>query len=578
MFRHVKIEVGIPKTPGDSDSNEDGILASIDLTSGGYGLALEPATGWIPKVAQSKGGLWSENELVSGRVLQTIADQNVTEEMSCFVHSGTVEGLGMVMVDLRRIVQLLHDFWQTSYQIAPVYLNVWFLGAPGPQYALLYSIDISESLDVSHEQQRDVNLTLEREPYWRPLPPGSNPRLWTLYKKVRTLGIEATTAELDLTDVTNSLIYDENTDNRIEWNSADYDTFLSNNWLDISSADIDGDAPALASIGFREESQSSVSGQYTFGIAENPQEFNTRLALSNRTSQLYRGFNSFNAGDANTVSSFTKTINTCGVISNGQNTNKYTANYAAMPNGATDGPAWSGWSGTAGTGIPFTLNQFLGSWIVLLRAGVDNGADNQVEVHIEFKYGLITVNTPTVTMPVTSDANCWTAFSLLYMGIIDIIPDTISQQSNDGLGAWVDDADDTPTAGVIITCKFDNTNASTRDVRVCDLILIPVHRLTGTIDITAGFNVIFGITDRSYIIDNSGYYSHGKLGTIAKNNLDVSEYRGKDVEIMPGVNSRLYFLGGFFDSGVTGAFTSDPNQSVKVGIDIIPRWRSVRDV
>ncbi len=179
MFHHIKIQAGIPKAFGDTNSAEQGIIASLSFTGGEHAIAVDPNGGYIPKFAQAKGGVWSDNENLDGRILQGQNDQNVVEDMIGYVTANTVGDLGLVMGDVFRMQGLIRDFWQTGHQIEPVYLNVRFLDAPGPQFALLYMMDVVEEIDRDDILSRRLTFTIEREPFWRPLPPGSNPKLWS---------------------------------------------------------------------------------------------------------------------------------------------------------------------------------------------------------------------------------------------------------------------------------------------------------------------------------------------------------------------------------------------------------------
>ncbi|MBZ0290700.1 MAG: hypothetical protein K8I30_23950, partial [Anaerolineae bacterium] len=132
-------------------------------------------------------------------------------------------------------------------EIQPVYLAWHAPGAPGPQYALIYRIDIAQNTEPWETNYNELSIQVEREPYWRGIPPGANPKLWTTYWKDFTF--DTSSAYLTQNGADFNIAYDAAVDNRHEWNTGtDPRTHRTENFIDIDAADIPGDAPALTTI------------------------------------------------------------------------------------------------------------------------------------------------------------------------------------------------------------------------------------------------------------------------------------------------------------------------------------------
>jgi hypothetical protein len=273
MHNQLRIVKGIEGAPGDVQTLESG-YTTINLLSGGAeGFALKSDAGaWNPAVAQPKNGLWYETPFTDGRVMFAGAEQNVTETLSLTLTAPDMVRLGNWMRALNQMQGDCLRFWEDEHaQYDPVFLWWWAAGAPGPQYALIYQMQISVSVPTTLDAsivERDVTITLEREPYWRGIPPGANPVLWTLQRLGEQPGLNYTwnDGKLQLIGAVSPYappqrsLASGNIQNRAEYTleavTGDWIRF-SQNHVTIPAADIPGDAPALLEFAVRVDTNAS---------------------------------------------------------------------------------------------------------------------------------------------------------------------------------------------------------------------------------------------------------------------------------------------------------------------------------
>ena len=229
----LKIVKGVQKTPGDSASVEVG-LDEIDLLDSN-GFSCDEYDMKIPALKSS--AVYADSPLSDGRTLISGTVGNVTETIRLQLTAGTIIQLAAMLSKLGRFKQDCNDFWDTSRQIEPVFIKHQVIGEPGARYALLYDIDIDpgEQPLIPSEAKRTVTLSIEREPYWRGLAPGDNPKRWAIENVYRqsinpnnaVLGVSAPFGPLNLVYVTTLF-------NRTEYSTANKQTYVTKNFIDIS--------------------------------------------------------------------------------------------------------------------------------------------------------------------------------------------------------------------------------------------------------------------------------------------------------------------------------------------------------
>lgn len=572
MFHYIKIQAGIPKTFGDTNSAEQGIIASLSFTGGEHEIAVDPNNGYIPKFAQAKSGVWSDNENLDGRILHGQNDQNVVEDMIGYVTANTVGDLGLVMGDIFRIQALIRDFWQTENQIEPVYLNVWFLDAPGPQFALLYMMDVVEEIDRDDILSRKLTFTIEREPFWRPLPPGSNPKLWSFERLGQIAGRDYDLSDLELVGGTRHLFSQTGLRNVCEHTPAGTaTTILTQNWVDIDKSLIAGDAPALACIGLKADVDAVT--RFYLGVSHLPE------TIKDESGGTINQFASLNAGDAAGITQTTD--NTCGLVSaRGAGGNLIgTITLAAS---ASDIAEWDG------ADIPLTLQLLRGHWMCFIRGGYDSTTQDLVSAQLDIKVPSTLSSggveeTHTVGIVNLPGASGWPLatclFGMTYLGEFRLPLGAGANVTKEGTGIYVGERQ--TEADIEFQVIFTNNDVSTRIISFIDIMFIPISDSTS-------FTIGLFDTSHSAIVDQTGYLSHGKNNSIGQTSVDdvslddiifQNELRGNGVKLIPGQDNRIYLMSNrIITIGSTDIDIFSSQIEHEVYVNIIPRWRGVRDV
>jgi len=248
--KELKIIKGLGRTPGDTNSAEnDPVIVNL---MGGI-ITLDD---WTPQVAQVKnGGVWVDSPLSDGRELLAAAAGNVVEKISVIITDGSYLGAMKALSGLNQMANDCRDYWQSEAQFDPVYLAWWAGCGIGTQYALLSNIEVSPDYQGGINPTIRVSIALEREPYWRGIPPGANPKIWSYY--VNTAHPQFNYNVASLVSGTDHLIKSIMT-NKFEWTAAAYGLQSiplnvvgqnSQNYIDISASQVPGDAPALVEMG-----------------------------------------------------------------------------------------------------------------------------------------------------------------------------------------------------------------------------------------------------------------------------------------------------------------------------------------
>lgn len=584
--KQLMIVKGIGKTPGDPYSAEPDPVV-VNLMSGIITL-----NDWSPNIpAVKSGGVWVDSPLVDGRQLLSASAGNVIERISVLIIDGSYLGMMKALSGLNQIALDCRNYWQTDYQIDPVYLAWWAGCGAGPQYALLSNIEVSpEYMDSPDKPTLRVNITAEREPYWRAIPPGANPKLWSYM--VNLVHPQFNYNVASLVSGTDHLVTDTIT-NKFEWTPAAYGLQttplvtvgqVSKNYIDISAAQVPGDAPALVEMGII----TSVGVPANLYIGRSTKKYSgTGHDGVFRASALI-----LNAGDGNNTGVVTKTAAGAanGVVSDGNVTPNYRYGVRTVTGIDASFVTASQWGGNAGAnGIKLDREMFRGTFAVFCRCTNQSAAspvvtDMRIRLFVEefednaANQSINSVLLPEVNPPISNPPFAYPG--LAYMGVLSLPLENRAVQSPLGYGIQLQEANS--NLRVSVQLKVDVATAN-RTFAITDLIFIPIDE--GMAQVSLSQATLSGTG--SAVIDNTGYLSRGEAEQSAisyvtnANSGGVSqELRGQDIMLTPKINQRLYFIADIFHPTSTlsaPAFTSVPSQLITVMLNIVPRWSGIRD-
>jgi hypothetical protein len=497
------------------------------------------------------------------------------------------------MKSLSGLSQMANDcrnYWQTDVQIDPVYLAWWAGCGVGLQYALLSNIEIAPDYNDSISPSMRVTITCEREPYWRGIPPGANPKQWSYY--VNPSHPQFNVNGASLVSGTDHLIKSIMT-NKFEWTPAAYglqSTPLvvvgqsSQNYIDISSSQVPGDAPALVEMGITTDT----------GVPANMYIGRTSKALSGRGHDGITRVSSLilNAGDGNTVGVVTKTAAGAanGVVSDGLTNPNYRYGVRTVTGIDANYVTASQWGSNAGAnGIKLDRELFRGTYAVFCRCTNQSAAapvstDMQIRLFVEeFEDNAAnqSINSwtgqavyPQISVPPTQYPN------LSYMGALTLPLENRAVVSPLGYGIQLQESNS--NLRISVQLKVDVATAN-RTFAITDLIFIPIDE--GMAQVSVSLNTFSA--SGALVVDSTGYLTRGEIKQSAisyvtnANSGGVSqEIKGQDITLAPKLNQRLYLIGDVYNAvstAATPAFMSTPSQLITVYLNIVPRWSGIRD-
>lgn len=572
---------GIGKTPSDTYSAESNPII-VNLMGGPITLAE-----WSPNIPVMKGGgVWSDSPIADGRQLLAAPVANVTEKLSINIADSSYLGVQKQLNSLNQMVQDCRDYWQTQEQIDPVYL-MWAVSCDGnpalPQYALIYNIEVAPEYQPSITPSIRVSITIEREPAWRPIPPGANPKLWTYY--VNSAHPQFNVNVASLLTLSDHLIT-QVINNKHEWSPTALGlqtTPITQNYIEIQASQVPGDAPALVELSI-EPSSTSIKPINTYISRTTKPLVATGHDAITRAQAL-----NLNAGDADdAIGSLTKTnVGTLlGVRSNNSAVNYYAG--VRTVTGADGAMVLAAIWGTSGPGVPILQldrELYRGTFAVFIRAFNTSAAApvlTDMKMQISFAGGnavesINPVTLPSVYVPLL-DTNI--DYGLTYMGTITIPFANKSIVSGLGYGRQIQET--TSNLRVYVDQQVLVATAN-RSFTLIDVILVPMDEGMAYVYTTP----LDGSTLTSLILDNTGYLARGELQQVAysfqRNAADAyvtsggsaQEMRGQSIMLKPGVKQRIYFLNNYFVG------TGNPRQglvdSFTVRLNIVPRWLGIRD-
>lgn len=545
--RQLKIIKGIGKTPGDLFSSEPDPIV-VNLLSGVITLTQD---GWTPQIAPVKnGGVWSESPISDGRQLLAAAVGNVTEKMTVIISDSSYLGTMKALAGLSQIALDCRNFWQTEVQIDPVYITWWAGCGAGLQYALLYNIELAPEYLDSPTPSIQVSMTLERQPYWQPIPPGANPKQW-YYEG--TLDQNYDTNKANLSTGTDHIAI-ATINNHLEWSARNV-LRGSPNYIDIPASMIPGDAPALVMLNIESTTLNAFSN-YFIGLSTKPTTMIDRTTGASRSRGL-----TFNATDSSLDTDATTAADAGAVRDNANNLERVEVSFAT----ATDTRRIL-WTGNVLTTSPMGSSLTRGRYAAFLRCRQTAVTAGDIKMHLEYgsSGSLEPLQTNEVSPTIQAGAGATTSWPITYMGIIETPTYDRSAQDMSGNGIAYKDAYKDFTIAL-----WARRTAGASLLYICDLILIPLDE--GIVQL-----IQYDGTPQRVCYDNTGYYRHGgdedllvAVGTTTGAVLQNSEVLGSPIMLKPGVNNRLHFLAYASDVSLT-------QSTLTVRVDIVPRWSAMR--
>lgn len=577
------VDKALSSDSGSADALNEQTFAVFDLLNANAGLALASESDWIPGLATVE-GVWGESAIRNGRELAAAKWGNVKETITLNLGGDDPLQRYGIMRKLSLLARQAEAYWDTFGEIQPVYLKWQALGAPGPQYARIYTIDIANQTPAFETGVQTLTLSIEREEGWAMAPIGANPKLAT--QEIRGI-TGAALADMKLfsgTDSGNSrhLIYGvlKNRCERDPLVAGEYTAFLSKNFVDIPASDIPGDLPALLELDIVTAAEATPTignpASIWVGLQTKPQTLPSR----DGTPRSRPYFFSLNTGDAQVVNIVTDATN--GVFSNDSSVNRRYHSVAG-----NDTLYWGNRSATTPPSrYTLDINSMRGRYAVFVRYSQSGGAAGNFTFtlrvrHVATSNNIIKmaqeISLPAIPSALAS-ANFW---DTLYLGEITI---PLSEKVISAADGWGLDVGEVAEDNLWIMLDVTHLTG-TATMRTLDLLLLPFDHwalhITGNL-LTGQF--VSG-QECHHILDNTGYLAHGENNPTAKYYLVdagavkgtgvAAEFAGGGLYLLPGVDNRLVF---FVDKiADISPSVSHPARNITVRGNIIPRWSSARD-
>lgn len=556
QHKQLSIIRGVYAAPGDTNSVEPAIV-TLNLMSNNTGIALK-ADGWSPNIPSLKdSGVWADSPISDGRKLISGVNSNVVETMQLTITGATFKDVTAWLSALRNMMQDARDFWQANAQIDPVYLKWWASCGAGAQYALIYNMDMKPTYVQSPTPTLDVTLTIERETFWRVIPPGANPKQWTY--EART-GVVYDYTKAQIGNQSDQLLVTPQIQARSEFTTSAAETLLSNNAIVIPAASIPGDAPALLEI---EGNGTSTRTNFIMGKkTRNIRQYTINNIVQNTIFTAPDG----TLGTDATLANDTGAVKAMGAA----NAQRVAISFAT----ATNALRWRALNSSVSS--INSINRFIGRWQVFLRCRQSAGTTGDITMYLRYGSQVLldtdgvkmNVVSPPVTTGGTGNSTDW---GLVYMGVVDI-PFAVGKANvNSGYrtssgGQGLDPAQQSFDFGLF---ALRSTGAGV--LYLCDLILIPIDE--GSICIEQAD----GTAGNGMLYDETGYGTHGLLdpyvssGSYGDTQSAVSFY-GTGIQLTPNVENRIYVI------PYNSSKQSRATDFTTFTADIIPRWQGIRGV
>lgn len=556
------LQKGIGITQGDSNTAEP-MLVNFNMMTDGV-VTLED---WSPQIPPLKnGGVWSDSPIVDGRTLLAAPAGNITEKITLLISDRTYLEVARQVTTLTKLVSDCRDFWQSQYQIDPVYLTWWAGCGVAPQYALLYNIDIGAAYVPAIQPTMRLTISLEREPYWRGIPPGANPKLWAYY--VNSAKPQMSPSVSSLVTLSDHLIT-QIIQNKFEWTPAAFgahSTPISKNYIEITADQVPGDAPALVELSYSKDAAAGTG--IAIGRTSKP------LSRRGHDGATHHAALNLNVGDfASGAATKTAVTSAFGVRSN----NSAATFYQGVRSTAGVDGAYVGfalWGTNVANTILLDRQLYRGSYAVFCRCYATNlGADTDHKIRVtieEYEYQASS-SLAAIVLPETfvtqAPGPVWH-----YMGTVTLPLETRAVASMLGYGQQIQET----TSNLRVTLEHRCMVAGARTMNATDLMFMPMDEgLTHMVNSQgSGFDAANAI-----VYDTTGYLNRGAPGGIANGFTTAAisggvgyDVRGDALTLLPRTNQRLYFCP-IDDIGST----SSPVVNFTIRMNIVPRWSGIRD-
>lgn len=123
---------------------------------------------WKPATAKYKaGGIWVDNAMSHGRKLSMRRFENIVETMETVVVGQCFDSVVFQLRKLRKLFEKAADYWELTFESAPIYVEARALHETNTRYAAIYAGSVPEDADLaSPEFMRDavangINITFE---------------------------------------------------------------------------------------------------------------------------------------------------------------------------------------------------------------------------------------------------------------------------------------------------------------------------------------------------------------------------------------------------------------------------------
>lgn len=586
---------GVQKTPGDTNSQEQGLkvvdLLGIGLT--GWTVDAE----WYPnRPALKGGGVWQDSNAATGSVLLDAYDSNVTENLTLDLSASDALELATRLSVMEKMIRDARLFWSTDWQIEPVYLKWQARNAKGPQYALIYNIEMDVQRNGTIEDYtRSVTMQITREPYWRwEVEPGGSPTKWTMFKNGAKWGA-GVSAGYPVTNVDDYPPLDYQYINNYHRLHSSGGT-CNQNYITIEAENLPGDVPPLirmtmpaehyADWGASPGNDENAIQKIWIGRKTNPQLYNTSGTVVPRLGSW--------PVDTNIAGQIVATMGTDTSLSN--NTAMYSNTAASCVAAHTGKMAVCTFANiTDQTRVTWNagMNSHRGRYMVFFRGFQSGGSAGDVTMYLAYghKYGVENSTQP-ISPEVSTLATPQYICPITYLGEIVLPPNTRAGVGLTEQGIQRENI----SAGLTLLLKASATS-TTPNLNIFDLVLIPIDESAVVINFERYIDADFDTVTGTIIYDTTGYQSHGRetaAGAIDSSVSDSNiihdpEIIGSDLELEPGVDNRLYFLFTDYQTGSGGAPGKgsclivpnlDPTANTGktlVSIDIVPRSIGARD-
>ncbi|MBZ0281034.1 MAG: hypothetical protein K8L97_09850 [Anaerolineae bacterium] len=585
MTLELSIVKGIPIPPGSTSTAEVGLDVIDLLNASGFSVQIDS---WIPVLAAPKnGGVWSESVLGGDRLLAAEPGR-VTETMTLIASAATPRSRHFLERRLSLFGELSRKQHTTNYQVEPVYLKLQLDGMAGPQFSLLYSIEIAPDADPFRNRNlNQLTIALIRHPEWTwQVPPGVSPKGWTIYRR----GLTDTLSNYNLASNLNNLLQPtggSQVDNAtVLWLNSSVEAYYTRSFLDIPAADVPGDRPARVQLTLGGEFAKFVSAPNTFyvhslyiGRRSRSQagllETNRLAAKCGGTGAKISaalGLDTTYQGDYGVIDDHA--TSTASYYASTTPHNRARCTFTTTPTVFRPCVTWTG-----------KMAALSGRFLAFARCHQSGGTAGDIELYLQYGYDGDDLETSLQNPAVQAVATHTQFWPVLNLGVITLPPDAMRVPVGDN-GRGID-----PNAQFTIRLQV-RRKSGVGEFYFADITLIPIDECAVKLSLEQYVNASYTATQIFY--DNTGYFTRGQDDPVAYDkNLAVgapgkaAELAGADILLEPNTDNRLYcfFTGNVAGSSTIGvspisthvSITDKAVAGVTVRGNLVPRSLGLRD-